>query len=117
LIPDLIYDEAVKNHYDKRTATKRKLRNTMSTLIYQKYYSDMVVEKAYVDSMEVVKYYESHRDEFEGKNLNQAFSIVQARLRDARVGSLRSDLFAMLHEKHKPEVNEVVLAQLLKEER
>ena len=117
LIPNLVYDEAVKNHHDKRTATKRKLQNTMSTLLYQKYYSDMVVEKAYVDSVEVVEYYGSHRDEFEGKNLNQAFSIVQARLRDARVDSLRSDLFAMLREKHKPEVNEAVLAQLLKEER
>jgi hypothetical protein len=77
----------------------------------------MVVEKAYVDSLEVVEYYRSHRDEFEGKNLSQAFSIVQARLRDARVDSLRGDLFKMLREKHKPEVNEAVLAQLLKEEK
>jgi hypothetical protein len=117
LIPDLIYDEALKNHHDKRTTTKMQLRKTLSTLLYQKYYSDMVVEKAYVDSLEVVEYYRSHRDEFEGKNLSQAFSIVQARLRDARVDSLRGDLFKMLREKHKPEVNEAVLAQLLKEEK
>jgi hypothetical protein len=117
LIPDLIYDEALKNHHDKRTSTKRQLRNTLSTLIYQKYYSDAVVEKADIDSLEIVEYYRSNRDEFEGKNLNQAFSIARARLREARVDSLRSDLFRMLREKHKLEVNETVLAQLLKEEK
>lgn len=116
LIPDLIYDEALRNHHDKLTTTKRKLRNTMATLLYQKYYSDKVVEKAQVDSLEAVEYYRSHRDEFEGKNFDQAFSIAQARLRDAKVDSLRSNLFKTLREKHKPEVNEAVLAQFLKEE-
>jgi hypothetical protein len=117
LVPDLIYDEAIKNYHDKRPATKRNLKNTYNTLLYQKYYSDMVTEKAGVDSIEVVQYYREHRDEFNGKDLSQAFSIAKARVRDARVDSLRNNLFTMLREKYKPEINEAVLAQLLKEEK
>jgi parvulin-like peptidyl-prolyl isomerase len=117
LVPDLVYDEAIRNYHDKRQTTKRKLRNTYNTLLYQKYYSDMITEKAVVDSNEVVLYYRKHRDEFNGKDLSQAFSIAKARVRDARVESLRDELFAMLHEKYQPEINEAALAQLLKEEK
>jgi hypothetical protein len=77
----------------------------------------MITEKAVVDSNEVVLYYRKHRDEFNGKDLSQAFSIAKARVRDARVESLRDELFAMLHEKYQPEINEAALAQLLKEEK
>ena len=117
LIPDLVYDEAIKNYYDKRPTTKRKLKNTYTFLLYQKFYSDNVTEKAAVDSMEVVAYYQGHRDEFKDKDLREAFSVARARVRSARVDSLRQELFALLREKHKPEINEGILAQLLKEEK
>ena len=117
LVPDLIYDEAIKNYHDKRQTTKRKLRNTHNTLLYQKYYSDMVTEKVAVDSNEVVQYYREHRDDFNGKDLGEAFSIAKARVRDAQIESLRGELFAMLRAKYQPEINEAVLAQLLKEEK
>jgi hypothetical protein len=40
---------------------------------------------------------------------------VQARLRDAKISSLRSDLFDSLRARYKSLVNEEVVAQLLKE--
>jgi hypothetical protein len=115
LIPDLVYDEAMKNYYQKRAETKRKLQNNFALLLYQKFYSDHVTEKAVVDSSEVVQYYNQHRVEFKDKNLSQAFSIVKARLRDAKVDSLRAELFTMLREKYKPVVDKTVVAKLLKE--
>ncbi len=117
LIPDLVYDEAIKNFHDKRPATKRKLKNAYTFLLYQKFYSDNVTEKTVVDSMEVVAYYRDHRDEFKDKNLSEAFSVARARVRSARIDSMRQGLFARLREKYKPEINEPVLAQLLKEEK
>lgn len=117
LIPDLVYDEAIKNYYDKRQTTKRKLQNAYTFLLYQKFYSDQVVERAVVDSSEAIEYYRGHRDEFKDKDLNEAFSIAKARVRDAKVDSIGSELFAMLREKHKPEINEAALAQLLKEDK
>ena len=117
LVPDLIYDEAIKSYHDKKQTTKRKLKNTYNILLYQKYYSDMVTAKAVVDSNEVVQYYREHRDEFDDKDFNQAFSIARARVRDARVESLRNELFTTLRERYQPEINEAVLAQLLKEEK
>lgn len=117
LIPDIVYDEAIRNYHHKRPSTKRTLRDRYALLLYQKFYSDNVTEKAVVDSAEVVKYYNEHRDEFKDKNLSQAFSVAKARLRDERVKSLRSELFAMLHEKYDPVVDQAVVAQLLKEEK
>ena len=117
LLPDLVYDEAIRNYHDKKPATKRQLEKTYSSLLYQKYYSDEVVERAVVDSAEVVEYFNTHRDEFKDKNLNEAFSLVEARVREIKIDSLRKSLFEMLREKYKPEVNEKVLAQLLKEEK
>ena len=93
------------------------MEKTYSSLLYQKYYSDEVVERAVVDSAEVVEYFNTHRDEFKDKNLNEAFSLVEARVREIKIDSLRKSLFEMLREKYKPEVNEKVLAQLLKEEK
>jgi len=116
LMPDLVYDEAIRNYHDKRLATKRKLRSTHDVLLYQKFYSDEVIEKVIVDSAEVVEYYEQHRDEFKDKSLNEAFSVAKSRVREAKVTLLRTNLFTTLREKYEPEVNEAVVAQLLKEE-
>jgi peptidyl-prolyl cis-trans isomerase C len=117
LIPDLVYDEAIKIYYDKRPSTKGKLENAFRLLVYQKFYSDSVTEKAAVDSSEVVQYYNEHADEYKDRSLSQAFSVIRARLRDSRVDSLRTRLFAALREKYEPVVNEAVVAQLLKEEK
>jgi hypothetical protein len=117
LIPDLVYDEAIKNYYDKRQTTKRKLKNTYTLLLYQKFYSDNVTERAAVDSLEVVEYYRGHRDEFKDKDLHDSFSVARARVRGAKVDSLRGELFTVLREKHRPEINDAALAQLLKEEK
>ncbi len=117
LIPDIVYDEAIRNYHHKHPSTKRKLRDKHTLLIYQKFYSDNVTEKAVIDSAEVVEYYNSHRDEFKDKNLSQVFSVAKARLRDERVRSLRTDLYAGLHEKYDPVVDPAVVAQLLKEEK
>ncbi|UCG31198.1 MAG: peptidyl-prolyl cis-trans isomerase [candidate division WOR-3 bacterium] len=117
LIPDLIYDEAMSNYHHKRKMTKRKLDNTYSLLLFQKFYSDRVTGQAIVDSSDVREYHRTHSDEFKDMDKNRAFSVITVRLRDATIDSLRSNLFAMLRDKYKPEVNEGVLARLLKEEK
>lgn len=117
LIPDLIYDEAVSKYYHKQKAVKRKLANTYSMLVYQKFYSDNVTGKVTVDSADVREYYRTHRDEFMDKDERRAHSIITARLRDGMVQGLRKDLFDRLREKYRPEINEAVLVPLLKEEK
>ncbi len=117
LIPDLIYDEAVHNYYDKRKATKRKLENTYSLLLYQKFYSDKISGMAVVDSADVRQYYRENRDDFSNMDMDRAHSVITSRLRNAVIDSLRSDLFSMLRDKYKPEINEAVLTRLLKEEK
>ncbi len=117
LFSDLIYDDAIKNYYDRRTATKNKLNNTYTLLLYQKYYSDNVAEKAAVDSAEVVKYLAAHRDEFKDRDRSSSFSIVHGRLRQAKIDSLRAGLFAALRDKYNPVVDADVVARLLKEEK
>lgn len=117
LVADLIYDEAIKAYYDRRKTTKTKLNNNYSLLLYQKFYSDNVAEKVKVDSAEVQKYYTTHRDEFKDKEFSRAYLVAQARVRDAKIDSLRSSLFRELRSKYEPVVNETVLARLLKEER
>jgi len=116
LIPDLVYDEAIRKYHDRRETTKRKLRNTYGLLLYQKFYSDEVTEKVVVDSAEVIEYYRQNRDDFGEKSLDEAFSVARARVREANVDILRTNLFAMLREKYQPKINEAVVAQLLKEE-
>lgn len=117
LIPDLIYDEAVKNYYDRRITTKRKIDNTYALLLYQKFYSDHVTGAVAVDSAEVREYFREHRDEFKDTDMSQVHTTITARLRDAKVDSMRSGLFEMLRAKYEPVVNQGALAWLLKEEK
>jgi parvulin-like peptidyl-prolyl isomerase len=116
LVPDLVYDDAIRKYYHKRPSTRKKLESTRRLLVYQKLYSNSVIEKATVDSSEVVEYYNAHPEEYKDKNLSQAFSIIKAQLRDKKVDILRTRLFTALREKYEPVINEVVVAQLLKEE-
>lgn len=117
LVPDIIYDKALKEHFDKKPHVKRKLKSALSTLVYQKVYNEMVHEKVSTDSLEVADYFESHKDAYGGKALSEVYSVVNAHLRSARIDSLRQMVSNQLREKYAPEVNEAVLVKLLKEER
>jgi hypothetical protein len=117
LVPDLIYDKVIKERYDKRPEMKRRLRTVISTLMHQRFYTDEIVNKATVDSAEVVEYYETHGDEYKDKELKDVFVVVRTTIRDAKIDTLRQNLFNNLREKYKPEVNEAVVARLLREEK
>ena len=39
LIPDIIYDRAEREHFDKKVKIKRRLSDALSLLLYQKFYS------------------------------------------------------------------------------
>jgi hypothetical protein len=117
LIPDIIYDKALKEHFDKKPHVKRKLKSALSTLIYQKVYNEMIHEKVSTDSSEVADYYEKHRDAYGDKALSEVFSVAKAHLRSARIDSLKLIVGNQLREKYSPDVNETVLVKLLKEER
>ncbi|GAI37801.1 unnamed protein product, partial [marine sediment metagenome] len=116
LIPDLIYDKAVKEHFDKKVHVKKRLSNALSLLIYQKFYSDEVLGKAVVDSMEVVNYYEDHQDEYNDKKFSDVYLVLKAKVRDEKIASLRKNIFEGLHKKYNPEINQPVLEKLMKEE-
>lgn len=117
LIPDLIYDEALKNYHDRRAATKRKINNAYRTLLYQKFYSDHVTGVVTVDSAEVKEYLKLHGDEYKDLDAARVHFAVTARLRDMKVDSLRRDLFSTLRAKYEPVLHEAVLAGLLREEK
>lgn len=117
LIPDLIYDEALKKYHDRRAATKRKIDNAYTMLLYQKYYSDHVTGAVAVDSAEVKTYVNLHRDEYKDMDAARVHSVVTARLREIKVDSLRRELFSTLRAKYEPVLHEAVLARLLREEK
>lgn len=117
LVPDLIYDKAIKEHYDKNRELKRRLDSALATLIYQRVYNEMVHEQVTIDSMEVVDYFEKNRDAYEGKELSDVYSVVRARLRSEKIDALRQMVGNKLREEYSPKINEAVLVKLLKEER
>ncbi len=117
LVPDLIYDRVVKERLENRPHMKRKLRAAMLTILHQKFYSDEVVRKVTVDSMEVVDYYNTHKDEYKDKEFKRAYLLARTTLRDTKIDSLRQELFDDLHKKYKPDINEAVVNRLLREEK
>ncbi|KPK68313.1 hypothetical protein AMJ87_12130, partial [candidate division WOR_3 bacterium SM23_60] len=117
LVPDLIYNKAIKEHYDKNRELKRRLDSALATLIYQKVYNEMVHEQVTIDSTEVVDYFEKNRDAYEGKELSDVYGVVRARLRSEKIDALKQMAANKLREQYSPKVNEAVLVKLLKEER
>lgn len=116
LIPDLIYDKAQQERFDRTTKIKKRLDDALSFLIYQKFYSDEILEKVDVDSSDVESYFSAHRDDYPDKELADVFSLVKARLRDEQITAMRKQIQNELWEKYQPEVNETVVSKLLKEE-
>jgi len=117
LVPDLIYDKALKERYDTNRDLKRQLNNALATLVYQKVYNEMVHEQVTIDSIEVVDYFEKNRDTYQGKELSEVYSVVRAHLRSEKIDALKKMAADRLREKYPPKVNEAVLVKLLKEER
>jgi len=66
--------------------------------------------------MEVVNYYKTHKDDYQDKTLEEVFSVVKARVREAKIDTLRSKVFQSLRDKYNPVINQTVVAKLLKEE-
>ncbi len=119
LSEELVYDAAMRAHADRFPKVKKYLQDAQNQLMYQKFYSDMVLEKAgVVDSQKVVDYYRQHTDEFKDKKLEEVFSAIYARLRDEVIATLRTALFTELKKKYEAEIrfNERGLASLLREE-
>ena len=115
LIPDLVYEKALSVQFDKNIKIKRQLTNALGLLIYQKFYSDEVLEKVSVDSMEVVNYYNDHKDELSGQKLNEVFFRIQVQLRDARIGRMRKEIFERLRGKYEVVRNQSVIEKLFEE--
>jgi hypothetical protein len=116
LIPDLIYDKAVLENFDKSKTIKRKLDNAFTSLLYQKFYSDEILSQVSVDSSEVVTYFNTHQAEYKNKKLEDIFRLVESRVRTEKINALRKALFARMREQYQPEINQEAIARLLKEE-
>jgi len=117
LVPDLIYEAATRAHADKFPDVKKNLASALDALIYQKFYSDMVIEKVGVDSMAVKSYYDQHKADYPNQTFDQAYSVIYANLRDAKTHFLQTELYAGLRKKYEKEIkiNEPGLASVLKE--
>jgi len=116
LIPDLIYDQAIEKHYDESIKVKVQMGKALNMLMYQKYYSDNVLEKVSVDSTEVVRYYQENRDDYPEKSLEEAFTLIRSTLRENKIIALRSDLTYRLREQYQPVIHEDAVEKILKEE-
>ncbi|MCK4672497.1 hypothetical protein KAT67_00805, partial [candidate division WOR-3 bacterium] len=117
LIPDIIYDKAEREHFEKKVKIKSRLSNALSLLLYQKFYSDEVLGKVAVDSMEIVTYYGGHKNEYKDKKFSDVYSILRSKVREEKIQTLRKNIFEGLREKYNPEINQAVLEKLLKEEK
>jgi hypothetical protein len=84
--------------------------------VYQKFYSDNVLENAVVDSTEIADYYNEHRDAYPDKSLDEVTGLINSTLREQKVTALRTDLAQRLREKYQPVINEDAVKTLLKEE-
>jgi inhibitor of KinA sporulation pathway (predicted exonuclease) len=116
LTPDLVYDEAIRRNFDKKPETEKKLQVALEQLLYQKLYSDEILEHATVDSMQVVKYYKENKKNYQGKKFSDVYLLVRNQLREQKIQSLRKSYFENLREKYKPVLNDMAVAKLLKEE-
>lgn len=117
LVPDLLYDAAILVHAEKFPKVIKNLTNAKDALMYQKFYSDNVLEKAAVDSAAVKNYYYQHKTEYPDQAFDQAYSVIYAKLRDGKIDTLRTELFAGLRRKYQAEIkiDEPGLAKVLKE--
>lgn len=116
LIPELIYERAISEHFDQSSTVKEQMDRALELLMYQKYYSDNVIEKVSVDSSAIARYYEEHREEYKDKSTDEAFRLITTVLRDQKVAEVRSDLAQRLREQYHPVINENAVQALLKEE-
>jgi len=116
LIPDLVYDLAMKVKAENYPEIKKNLKKTLNSLIYQKFYSDNVLEKIQVDSQIVVDYFKQHKSDYPDKKLSDVYNQIFIKLRDGQTNQLKDNLFNKLRGKYQPQINQNVVAKLLKEE-
>ena len=91
------------------------MKKALATLLYQKYYSDAVIEKVNIDSAMVKAYYLSHPEDYKDKKLNDVYTLIVSKIRSDIVDTLRNNLFAELRNKYNPILNEELLKSILKE--
>lgn len=113
LIPDLVYDAAMKANAERSPKIKQELNKAFDNLIYQKFYSDRVLEKVRVDSLMVKNYFQEHKSEYPDKKLGDVYTVIYAKLREMQVDSLRKIMFDELRKKYNPQIDQNVLAKLL----
>lgn len=117
LIPDLVYDAAMKANAENYPKIKKELKKALATLLYQKFYSDAVLEKAVIDSAEVKNYYKLHKDQYQDKKFSEIYNLLSNQIREAKIDSLRKNLFEDLRKEYNPEINKEARVRLLKEEK
>jgi len=117
LVPELIYDAATRAHADKFPNVKKNLASAREALVYQKFYSDMVIEKSVVDSAVVKAYYIQHQTEYPNQTFAQVYSVIYAQFRDEKINVLQNELYAGLRRKYEAEIkiNQPGLDAVLKE--
>ncbi len=113
LVPDLIYDAAIKAGADKNPKIKIEIEKALDNLIYQKFYSDRVLEKVQIDTQTVHNYYMAHKSDYPDKKFPDVYTLVYARVRELKVDSLRKILFDELRNKYNPKINNEALAKLM----
>jgi peptidyl-prolyl cis-trans isomerase C len=113
LLPDLLYDEAIRTKAENLPRIKKDLRNAMNTLLYQKFYSDNVLEKVVIDSAMVVKHFKEHPADYKDKKLQDVYTQISSKIRESMVASLRETLYAGLRAKYNPQLNEKVVGELM----
>ncbi len=116
LVPDLVYDQAMKAKAENFPEIKKYLKKTLNSLIYQKFYSDNVLAKVQVDSQAVVDYFKQHKSDYPDKKLGDVYNQIFVKLRDEQINQLRDNLFKRLREKYQPQINQNLVMKLIKEE-
>jgi hypothetical protein len=114
LITRLLYaQEAIRLGLHEDPRVKALLKLTQESLLAQEYLRRQMAERSVVGADDVQRYYELHRERFEGKALAEVAGEIRAKLQAEVAASLPQTLAAELRQRQQIVIDEELLRQVV----
>ena len=109
---ELFAREAVRLGLDQSPEVQAKLKQASNSLLAQEYMKSRSTQGIAIDDEEITQYFEAHRDEFEGKALQEATAAIKAKLISAALSDLLAKAKAELRQQEGVAIDEKLLREL-----